>query len=142
MKINPTKFFETLMKMKNKYIKTPFIDMSIEDHEKHWFGQANRNISLGISLKDSMRIANLTYDEVTLGIGAKHHPEIHFTKSELTLIRGKIAEIKTKYPDFVESEKKTISDRRFEEIDKLEAKLRRLESQSQEQEQINSQQNQ
>jgi len=116
-----------------------YYDHTIEDQMKEWTQKACTNKEKGIPLKTTIKEAMLTLDEAEITIGAKHSAPIQHTKMELEKVRGEIAEVKESCSHYVESEKKTIPDREYEHIDKLEAKLKRMESQAQEHEAMNSQ---
>lgn len=118
-----------------------YYDHTIEEQMKEWTEKALANKEKGIPRKTTIKEAMLTLDEAEITIGAKHSAPIQDTKMELEKVRGKMAEVKESCAHYVESEKKTIPDREYERIDKLEAKLKRMESQAQEHEAINSQLN-
>ena len=116
-------------------------DLTIEEQMKEWFGRARSNKEMGISIKTTKQQARLTFKEAEMTIEAIHDFPIKQTKMELDKVVKELTDVKERYAEYVESEKKAIPDKEFENIDKLHAKLGYLQSQSEEQEQINSQSN-
>ncbi|MDW3210283.1 MAG: hypothetical protein R8N23_10475 [Reichenbachiella sp.] len=116
-----------------------YYDFTIEDHIKEWVETALGNKKRKVPLRITKKQAKLRLDEALSTIHAKYSLKIKLTKNELTQLQDKISDIKTRFSEYVESEKSIIPDEVYEHIDLHNAKLNKLQAQADEQEKFNSQ---
>ena len=116
-------------------------DSGLKEPTDEWFKIGLANKEKGIPLKASIQQAMLVEDKTELDIRSKYYWPMHELSEKMKYKLKELTEIKENYPEYVESEKKILLDKYYEKIDLLEAKLRKLEAQAEEQDEILSQLN-
>lgn len=116
-------------------------DPTLQKPTQDYFNVALANKAKAIPLEATIQQAMLAEDGTELEIRSKHWLPIHEDSEKIEHKMNKLKDIRERYSEYVESEKEILLDKYFEKIDLLEAKLRKLEAQAEEQEQILSQSN-
>lgn len=111
-----------------------YFSMTTEEMEDRWAEKATMNQQKGISLKDTIRQAELAFEKAQLAINSKHYRPIHSVESELSKVQDSLDQVSKHFEDYVESELKIIPDKNYARIDRLRAKVERMQSQSDEHE--------
>ncbi|MBO6522554.1 MAG: hypothetical protein JJ971_01895 [Balneolaceae bacterium] len=111
-----------------------YFNLTTEEMEDRWAEKARTNQQKGISVKETLRQAELTFDEAQLAINSKHYRPIHTIETELSKVQDSLDQVSEHFEDYIESELKIIPDKTYARIDRLHAKVARMQSQSDEHE--------
>lgn len=116
-------------------------DLSIEDYIKEQVKLVHSYKQKGIPFRDANELVLLKLFEAEITIDKKYRHPIYKIESELSQVRTELQNVRAQYDAYVEAERKGLPDKSFDAIDMIEAKLKRLKSQSEEQQKYNSQSN-
>lgn len=114
--------------------KYTHFDVTTAELEEEWAEKARANQQKDISLEDTLRQAELMFDEAQLAINSKHYRPIHSIETKLSKVQDSLDQVSEHFEDYVESELKIIPDKTYANIDKLHAKAARMQSQADEHE--------
>ncbi|MEP1782119.1 FlxA-like family protein [Reichenbachiella sp.] len=114
-------------------------DFTREDQINYWVKRAKEALGMNIPMRDIFHQVDLFYEEGLANTKTNYYPRIRPIQFDIADDKEELKDIKSNYADYVEAEKSTIPDSVFERIDRLEAELTKLQAQSEEQAEINSQ---